>query len=93
MGNKREEELLAQGWTRQFVADEPRLSEAVELYKSLGMEVLLEHLPAEAEEGECRGCLEVTPEQYRIIYTRKVGGSTGALGDDLFASGDVQKHV
>jgi len=83
MGNKREEELAAQGWTRQFVANEPRLSEAVELYESLGMEVLLEPLPADAEEGECRSCLDVAPEQFRIIYTRK-SGQASAPKEDLF---------
>ncbi|MFH1111325.1 MAG: hypothetical protein V1790_19330 [Planctomycetota bacterium] len=30
----RRAELEAQGWTACFVADEPRLSEAVELYES-----------------------------------------------------------
>ncbi len=84
MPNKREEELLAQGWTRQFVANEPRLSEAVEVYKSLGMEVLLEPLPTEAEEGECRSCLDVAPEQFRIIYTRKKADLESTQEDDLF---------
>jgi len=74
MAGTREEELLAQGWTRQFVADEPRLSEAAELYESIGMEVLLVPLPAEAEQGECRSCMEVAPEQFRIIYTRRAPG-------------------
>ena len=38
----REAELEKEGWSRQFTSDEPRLSEAVELYKSLGFEVHLE---------------------------------------------------
>jgi hypothetical protein len=74
MSDPRDAELAAQGWTRQFVADEPRLSEAAELYRSLGMEVLLAPLPVEGEEGECRACLEGAPELYRVIYTRKAGG-------------------
>jgi hypothetical protein len=81
MAGKREEELLAQGWTRQFVANEPRLSEAVEVYRSLGLEVHLEPLPAQAQEGECRTCLDVAPEQFRIIYTRPSGEEAK---DDLF---------
>jgi hypothetical protein len=34
---KRRAELEEEGWTRQFTADEPRLSEAVEMYKLLGV--------------------------------------------------------
>ena len=37
--------LQSEGWTRQFVANEPRLSEAVELYKETGYEVHLEPIP------------------------------------------------
>jgi hypothetical protein len=84
MSSEREEELLAQGWTRQFVANEPRLSEAVEVYESLGMEVLLEPLPAEGEEGECRSCLDAAPEQFRIIYTRKAPDLESTADEDLF---------
>lgn len=68
--SERDEELRAQGWTRQFVANEPRLSEAVELYASLGFQVHLEPLPEEPEPGQCRACLDVAPESFRIIYTR-----------------------
>ena len=67
----RDEELKAAGWTRQFVADEPRLSEATQLYEDLGFEVLAEPLPDSCEEGECRTCLEADPDRYRIIYTRR----------------------
>jgi hypothetical protein len=42
VSKSREAELDKEGWTRQFMADEPRLSEAVELYKSLGFEVHFE---------------------------------------------------
>lgn len=66
----RDEELRVQGWTRQFVANEPRLSEAVELYRSLGFEVHLEPLPQEAKGDECTACLDAAPELFRIIYTR-----------------------
>ena len=48
---QREKELEAEGWTRQFVAGEPRLSEASEMYRELGFEVLLEPLP---REPDCR---------------------------------------
>jgi len=74
---KREEELLAEGWERRFVATEPRLKEAVELYESIGFDVLLEPLPTEeemkgagCEEAGCSACFDVNRERYKIIYTR-----------------------
>lgn len=85
MGNEsrsRIEELEKQGWIIQFVANEPRLSEAVALYKELGFEVHLEPLPKgrecdtcagaedQKERGDCRVCFEGFEEQYKIIYTR-----------------------
>lgn len=73
MEQSRDEELRAQGWTRQFLADEPRLSEAVDLYRSLGLEVHLEPL-SPAEGGECRSCLEADLERFRVIYTRPTRG-------------------
>jgi hypothetical protein len=71
MTTKREDELLAQGWIKQFIAGEPRLTESVELYSSLGYEVLLEPISVDKECGECRICFVENPEQYKIIYTRK----------------------
>jgi hypothetical protein len=73
---KGEDELIREGWTRRFVASEPRLSEAVELYRSMGNEVHLEPLPpvdcesADKESQECRTCFKGFEDQYKIIYTR-----------------------
>jgi hypothetical protein len=68
---KSEDELRKQGWEKQFTYDEPRLSEAVELYKSLGYEVHLES-PNETEvAGDCGVCYEGTLDKYKTIYTRK----------------------
>jgi hypothetical protein len=75
------EELEKQGWVKQFVASEPRLSEAVELYKELGFEVHLEPLPKGQEcdtcagpekedQGECRVCFNGFEDLYKIIFTR-----------------------
>lgn len=61
---------MEEGWTRQFVAAEPRLSEAVELYRSLGLEVRLEQISPESLEGDCAVCMEAAPDQFRVIYTR-----------------------
>ena len=71
--------LKREGWTRRFIADEPRLSEAVEMYKDSGFEVHLEPLPEKSgcenceedgKEDTCRICFEGHEDQYRIIYTR-----------------------
>jgi hypothetical protein len=74
---KREEDLLAEGWERRFVATEPRLREAVELYEEIGFDVLLEPLPREeelkgagCEESGCTACFDVDRARYKIIYTR-----------------------
>ena len=75
------DELEKQGWVKQFVASEPRLSEAVELYKESGFEVHLEPIPKgqecnpcdgpeKEEQEECRTCFEGFEDQYRIIFTR-----------------------
>jgi hypothetical protein len=74
------ERLEGEGWTKQFVASEPRLSEAVEMYKDLGFEVHLEPLPKQSEcetcvgpeeaQAECRICFDGFEDQYKIIFTR-----------------------
>ena len=80
-GDSRIDALEKQGWVRQFVASEPRLSEAVELYTESGFEVHLEPLPKAGEwgpcagpemedQGECRVCFNGVEDQYRIIFTR-----------------------
>ena len=73
----REEELVGQGWEKRFIAREPRLSEAVELYQSIGFDVLLEPLLNEGEVKRdncevsgCTVCFEADKERYRIIFTR-----------------------
>jgi hypothetical protein len=73
------DELIREGWTKRFVAREPRLSEAVELYRSMGYEVYLEPLPmvdctsADEESGECRACFKGFEDKYKTIYTRPKG--------------------
>ena len=77
--SKREDELIEEGWTKRFVANEPRLSEAVELYRSMGYEVHLEPLPpvdchsVDEESQECRACFKGFEDQYKTIYTRPKG--------------------
>jgi hypothetical protein len=66
-----EEKLKKEGWVRQFTTDEPRLSESVELYKSLGYEVHLEPATPEEIHGECGVCFEGKTDAYKTIYTRR----------------------
>ena len=85
--------LEQQGWTKQFVANEPRLSEAVELYKEAGFEVRLEAVPPQPRhpseekcelDADCRRCFEGFEDQYKIIFTRPDEDNAGRLEDDLF---------
>jgi len=73
--SERERELTANGWTRQFLANEPRLSEAVELYQTIGYEVHLEPLTRgdEIDPQGCEGCttcFDGFEDEYKVIYTR-----------------------
>jgi hypothetical protein len=78
---KNETTLKNNGWHRQFLACEPRLSEAVEEYQSLGFEVHLESIDPQAcatSQG-CSACFE-TPgvaEKFKIIFTRPGGNGQG----------------
>ena len=65
----REEELARLGWERQSTYDEPRLSEMVDTYREIGLEVHLEPFDPDQESG-CADCMAATPEKYKTIYTR-----------------------
>jgi len=84
--------LEGEDWTKQFIACEPRLSEAVEMYKEAGFEVHLEPLSKEPEcetcageedKDECRICFEGFEEMYKIIFTRRKDGAVESE-DDFF---------
>jgi hypothetical protein len=73
------EMLESEGWTKRFVASEPRLSEMTDLYMDSGFDVHLEPFPkgtecegcvGNGEEGECRICFDGFEDQYKIIFTR-----------------------
>ncbi|MCK4444110.1 MAG: hypothetical protein KAW09_06175 [Thermoplasmata archaeon] len=63
------EELEKEGWTRMFTATEPRLSESVEMYESLGYEVRLEDIEMEKDE-DCQECVKGFEDTIKVIYTR-----------------------
>ncbi len=69
----RHAELISAGWVRRSISDEPRLSELIELYESLGYEIHLESLSHELLEilGEkCETCYIDNWEKFKVIYTR-----------------------
>ncbi len=70
MGLTRHAELARQGWKRQATYDEPRLSEVVDMYQEIGMEVHLEPFRPDEEPG-CAACMAMKPEKFKTIYTRK----------------------
>lgn len=78
---RREAQLKAQGWTRQFMTDEPRLGEALEEYRNLGFEVHTEEVdPGACGQGaDCIACFQ-SPEaasRFKVIFTRKPPGKPG----------------
>lgn len=82
--SQRENQLAAEGWTRQFMTNEPRLSEAVEEYTALGFQVHLEPVDPTACAGGsgCDSCFQA-PEvaaQFKIIFTRPAGDQAGENG-------------
>jgi len=83
-----EEELLKQGWTKQFLASGARLEEASASYASIGLEVHLE--PAQAKDLACSECQPPQPsatvEGWYVIYTRPKDGVARAPSetDDLW---------
>jgi len=87
-------ELERQGWTRRFVADEPRLSEAVALYASLGFEVHLEPAFRNLPDDACRACyLPECADRCKVIYTRPLAGQTGtAVLDRAEDCGEPQRQ-
>ena len=62
-------ELVLAGWTRQSTLDEPRLSDVVEAYEEMGLEVRLVPFVPEDEQG-CTECMRGAPEKYKTVYTR-----------------------
>ena len=63
-----EEKLIKAGWKKQATYDDPRLSEMVEMYTEIGLEVHLEPLNAENETG-CTRCMQLMPDLFKTIYT------------------------
>jgi len=65
-----EEKLINNGWEKQSTYDDPRLSEMVEMYAEIGLEVHLEPFNAKNEKG-CTGCMQQMSDLFKTIYTRR----------------------
>ena len=77
-----EADLLRQGWRKQTTLGEPRLTEIVESYRSLGYEVYVQEFRSE---GGCTTCFDAGQEMgqaYGTIYIR--GREGGQQDDELF---------
>ncbi|MFH1976103.1 MAG: hypothetical protein ABIJ52_11170 [Pseudomonadota bacterium] len=64
--------LTEEGWEMRSTMDEPRLSELIEMYEELDLDVHLEPFDPENETG-CSECMKASPERYKTIFTRKKG--------------------
>ncbi len=71
-GDANEHQLERDGWKREFVASEPRLSEMCELFQSMGREVLVTPTIEEVEnlDEACKACFESTKEATFTIWTK-----------------------
>jgi len=63
--------LLAEGWERRQLADPQRAAEAIELYETLGFEVLAKELEESDFGDTCKSCAVAGCHGYVMIYTRK----------------------
>ena len=65
-----DKKLIKEGWKKQATYDDPRLSEMVEMYEEIGLEVHLEPFNPENETG-CTDCMRLMPDLFKTIYTRR----------------------
>lgn|GEM_PF-660334 len=70
-GIRPDEGLCAQGWVRRHVADATRAQESVDLYESLGFEVMVQNLASEDFGPECRRCALGDCPRFVLVYTRR----------------------
>lgn len=87
-----DERLAAEGWVRRHATDLNRLKESIELYESLGFEVLTRHLTSADYEPSCRGCIESTCPAHVLIYTRKSSNKKLGVGNPQ-SQGDIPGPV
>ena len=62
--------LESQGWQKRSILDEPRLSEALQMYRELGFEVKVVKLDTGGTSA-CSVCLDGPDDGTSVVYTRK----------------------
>ena len=62
---------VAEGWEPRFVVETRRVPEYVELYTSLGFEVLADPVRRDHIASECGDCRVAILLDFRTIYTRR----------------------
>ena len=67
----REEELKKEGWLKRTILDEPRLTEIVELYESLGFKVLIEPIQPDQLRDDCKSCFLANCDKFKAIFIKK----------------------
>ncbi len=72
--------LEGDGWQKRSILDEPRLSEAVEMYKKLGFEVKVVKLDLGGVKG-CSVCLDSPSDGSSVVYTRARASGDGSKGE------------
>jgi hypothetical protein len=65
------EELEKEGWIKRTTIGEPRLSEIIFEYESLGYEVHLEPVELEDLGEECKSCYLSQIDKLKTLYVRK----------------------
>ncbi|MHA2091031.1 MAG: hypothetical protein ACW98K_09245 [Candidatus Kariarchaeaceae archaeon] len=65
------DDLQEKGWIRRTILDEPRLTEVVELYESLGFEVLVKPVDPATFGAECSKCIKEQCDRFSTVYVRK----------------------
>jgi hypothetical protein len=76
--NQVDNTLKRNGWVKKFDADEPRLSELVKLYESIGFEVKLEPLNTQTSKEQCNVCLTNTDKKIMTIYVKPKVDTSGS---------------
>lgn len=62
---------LAAGWQRRFIAEGPRLAEAMGLYRELGFEVAADPLSGLELPADCTDCQLAALLAFKTLYTRR----------------------
>ena len=65
-------ELKEEGWEKRTTIGEPKLSEIVAEYESLGFEVRLEPVNLDELDQNCQKCYERNPDKFMTVYVRRM---------------------